>query len=89
MASELLCGVFGVYPSIVDLVGEDISDPDEAADAVFEAMSSDDTLKKEFQAWLSSSSVFNFVSSVNASTITVAQVLRIPHGCTGHELLYP
>ena len=51
--------------SIVDLVGEDISDPDEAADAVFEAMSSDDTLKKEFQAWLSSSSVFNFVSSVN------------------------
>lgn len=51
--------------SIVDLVGEDISDPDEAADAVFEAMSSDDTLKKEFQAWLSSASVFNFVSSVN------------------------
>jgi hypothetical protein len=51
--------------SIVDLVGEDISDPDEAADAVFEAMSSDDTLKKEFQAWLSSPSVFNFVSSVD------------------------
>lgn len=51
--------------SIVDLVGEDISDPDEAADAVFEAMSSDDTLKKDFQAWLSSPSVFNFVSSVD------------------------
>ena len=51
--------------SIVDLVGEDISDPDEAADAVFEALSSDDTLKKEFQNWLSEPSVFNFVSSVN------------------------
>jgi hypothetical protein len=51
--------------SIVDLVGEDISDPDEAADAVFEAMSSDDTLKKEFQGWLSSPSVFNFVSAVD------------------------
>jgi hypothetical protein len=51
--------------SIVDLVGEDISDPDEAADAVFEAMGSDDTLKKEFQAFLSSPNVFNFVSSVN------------------------
>jgi hypothetical protein len=51
--------------SIVDLVGEDIADADEAADAVFEAMSSDDTLKKEFQGWLSSGSVFNFVSAVN------------------------
>jgi phage tail sheath protein FI len=51
--------------SIVDLVGEDIADPDEAADAVFEAMSSDDTLKKEFQSFLSTPSVFNFVSSVN------------------------
>lgn len=51
--------------SIEDLVGEAIDDPDEAADAVFEALASDDRLKKEFQQFLSQPSVFNFVVGVN------------------------
>ncbi len=51
--------------SIQELVGRDISNPDEAADAVFEALGSDDNLKKEFRAWLSQPSVFSFVSGVN------------------------
>jgi len=41
------------------------NDPDEAADAVFEALSSDDNLKNEFRKWLSQPSVFNFVAGVN------------------------
>lgn len=51
--------------SIEQLVGSDIDDPDEAADAVFEALASDDTLKNEFRAWLSQPSVFSFVAGVN------------------------
>jgi hypothetical protein len=51
--------------SIADLVGRDISNPDEAADAVFEALNSDDTLKNRFRAWLSDPSVFSFVAGVN------------------------
>lgn len=50
--------------SIADLIGEDIEDPDEAADAVFEALTSDDTLRGRFQEFLSQPSVFNFVASV-------------------------
>ncbi|MBX2796034.1 MAG: phage tail sheath subtilisin-like domain-containing protein [Myxococcales bacterium] len=51
--------------SIKDLVGRDIADPDEAADAVFEALTEDDDLKEAFRTWLSEPSVFNFVASVN------------------------
>ncbi|MCK6505956.1 phage tail sheath subtilisin-like domain-containing protein [Myxococcota bacterium] len=51
--------------SIEELVGETIADPDDAADAVFEALAKDDVLKKEFRDWLSQPSVFNFVSAVN------------------------
>jgi phage tail sheath protein FI len=51
--------------SIEDLVGEDMDDPDEAADAVFEALASDDRLKDEFRAWLSQPSVLSFVTAVN------------------------
>jgi uncharacterized protein len=51
--------------SMKELVGRDIDDPDEAADAVFEALTSDDDLKEEFRSWLSQPSVFNFVSGVN------------------------
>lgn len=51
--------------SIEDLVGRSIDDPDEAADAVFEALTSDDALKDEFRKWLSQPSVFNFVAGVN------------------------
>ncbi len=51
--------------SLVDLIGEDIEDPDDAADAVFEALGKDETLKERFRAWLSQPSVFNFVASVN------------------------
>ncbi len=51
--------------SIEELVGRNITDPDEAADAVFEALSSDDNLKNEFRKWLSQPSVFNFVAGVN------------------------
>ncbi|MEN0061712.1 MAG: phage tail sheath C-terminal domain-containing protein [Myxococcota bacterium] len=51
--------------SVAELVGRDITDPDDAADAVFEALTSNDTLKDEFRKWLSTPSVFNFVTSVN------------------------
>jgi len=50
---------------IEDLVGSSFDDPDEAADAVFEALSKDQALKKQFQDFLSQPSVFNFVASVN------------------------
>lgn len=50
---------------IEDLVGNSYDDPDEAADAVFEALGTDDRLKKQFQQFLSQPSVFNFVASVN------------------------
>ncbi|MBL8614112.1 MAG: phage tail sheath family protein [Deltaproteobacteria bacterium] len=50
---------------LVDLIGEEIADPDDAADAVFEALGKDDTLKQRFRAWLSQPSVFNFVAAVN------------------------
>lgn len=51
--------------TIEELVGRSIDDPDEAADAVFEALTSDDALKEEFRQWLSQPSVFNFVAGVN------------------------
>jgi hypothetical protein len=51
--------------SIEDLVGRSIDDPDDAADAVFEALTSDDNLKVQFREWLSQPSVFNFVAGVN------------------------
>jgi len=51
--------------SIEELVGEQIDDPDDAADAVFEALAQDDTLKTEFRQFLSQPSIFNFVAAVN------------------------
>ena len=51
--------------SIEDLVGRNIANPDEAADAVFEALNSDDTLRNDFRSFLSQPSVFNFVAGVN------------------------
>lgn len=50
---------------IEDLVGSSFDDPDEAADAVFEALATDAKLKGQFQDFLSQPSVFNFVASVN------------------------
>jgi phage tail sheath protein FI len=50
---------------IEDLVGSAFDDPDEAADAVFEALATDASLKSQFQKFLSQPSVFNFVASVN------------------------
>ncbi|MEC7948929.1 MAG: hypothetical protein VX265_15275, partial [Myxococcota bacterium] len=50
---------------VEDLVGMDIEDPDDAADAVFEALGKDEALKKRFRGFLSQPSVFNFVASVN------------------------
>ena len=51
--------------SIEELVGRQIDDPDEAADAVFEALANDDDLKQSFRDFLSQPTVFNFVASVN------------------------
>jgi phage tail sheath protein FI len=51
--------------SIEDLIGRSVDDVDEAADAVFEALTSDEKLKTEFREWLSQPSVFNFVGGVN------------------------
>ena len=50
---------------ITDLIGETIEDPDEAADAVFEALGKDPALKEQFQEFLSQPTVFNFVAAVN------------------------
>ena len=50
---------------VVDLVGKDITNPDDAADAVYEAMNTDDALKKEFRDWLSQPTMFNFVAAIN------------------------
>lgn len=50
---------------IETLVGRTIADIDEAADAVYEALASDDALKKRFRDWLSTPTVFNFVAAVN------------------------
>jgi phage tail sheath protein FI len=51
--------------SVEELVGRTIDDPDEAADAVFEALTSDEKLKEDFRKWLSQPTVFTFVASVN------------------------
>jgi len=48
-----------------ELVSGDYDDPDEAADAVFEALATDESLKKQFQEFLSQPHVFNFVAAVN------------------------
>jgi len=50
---------------IEELLGHSIDDPDEAADAVFEALGKDEALKKRFREFLSQPSVFNFVAGVN------------------------
>lgn len=50
---------------IEEILGREVDDPDEAADAVFEALGKDETLKKQFREWLSQPSVFNFVAAVN------------------------
>jgi hypothetical protein len=50
---------------IKDLVGKDFDDEDMAADAVFEALQSDPTLKNQFSEFLSQESVFNFVAAVD------------------------
>ena len=51
--------------TVADLVGRDIADPDEAADAVFEALTQSDDLKEAFTDWLSTPEVFSFVAGVN------------------------
>jgi len=48
-----------------DLIGSSIDDPDDAADAVYEAIAKDAALKKRFQDFLSQPNVFSFVSGVN------------------------
>lgn len=50
---------------IADLLGEDLTSPENAADKVYEALASNESLKKEFAAFLSQDTVFNFVASVN------------------------
>ncbi|MFT4977988.1 MAG: hypothetical protein ACI8S6_003896, partial [Myxococcota bacterium] len=48
-----------------DLIGQNIDDPDDAADAVYEALSRDEALKQEFRKFLSQPNAFSFVSAVN------------------------
>jgi hypothetical protein len=50
---------------VEELVGRAIEDMDEAADAVFEALTSNEKLQEQFRAWLSQPSVFNFVAAIN------------------------
>lgn len=51
--------------SVEDLLGQSFDDPDDAADAVFEALTSDDALKESFRDFLSQPEVFRFVAAVN------------------------
>ncbi len=51
--------------SVEDLLGQSYDDLDDAADAVFEALTSDDAMKDEFRAFLSQDSMFKFVAAVN------------------------
>ena len=51
--------------STEELLGKDVEDPDEAVDAIFEAINEDDNLKKKFYSFLSQESVFNFVTAVS------------------------
>jgi phage tail sheath protein FI len=51
--------------SVQELIGEDIEDPDEAVDAIYEAIGKNDTLKKEYYDFLSTPSVFKFVSGID------------------------
>jgi len=64
-----LQGYFAEYlistNSVEDLVGESFSDPDQAVDAVFAALSQSEDLKARFTGWLSEPSVFNFVAGIN------------------------
>ncbi len=50
---------------VEDLVGRTFDNMDDAADAVYEAIGSDDALKTEFRDFLSQPTVFNFVAGVN------------------------
>ena len=50
---------------VEEVLGENIEDPDDAADAVYEALTKDPTLAKRFRTWLSQPEVFNFVAAVN------------------------
>lgn len=50
---------------VEDLVGRTFDNVDDAADAVYEAIGSDDALKVEFKDFLSQPTVFNFVAGVN------------------------
>jgi len=50
---------------VEDLVGKSFDSVDAAADAVYEALATDDALKHEFRTWLSQPTVFNFVAGVN------------------------
>ncbi|MDP6933426.1 MAG: phage tail sheath subtilisin-like domain-containing protein, partial [Myxococcota bacterium] len=51
--------------SVENLLGTSFDDPDAAADAVFEAIGTNDSLKTRFRAWLSEPTVFNFVAGIN------------------------
>ena len=51
--------------SVEQLVGQAIDDLNDAADAVFEALTSSEELKAEFIAWKSQPSMLNFVNGVN------------------------
>lgn len=51
--------------TVEDLIGQQIDDPDDAADAVFEALSRDHNLKSDFADWLSQPEIFSFVAGVN------------------------
>jgi hypothetical protein len=50
---------------IKDLVGRDFDDEDQAADAVFDALQTDASLKREFSEFLSQESIFNFVAAID------------------------
>ena len=50
--------------NLKELIDADFDDPDDAADAIFEALQSNDRLRGRFQDFLSQETVFNFVTAV-------------------------
>jgi phage tail sheath protein FI len=63
-----LLGFFAQYlydtHPLEELIGANIDDPDEAVDAIYEALGKNATLKKKYAEFLSTPSVFKFVASL-------------------------
>jgi hypothetical protein len=76
--------------SIDEIVGQSFDDPDEAADAVFEALANDDALKKRVPGVPLAALGLQLRGGVNGFYDNGGgKCLRLPHGRAGSRLLHP